>query len=617
MSLLLNTLPALMPTLPALGQVAAFLAIVAGLATIGAGLRIVTGNRDAVAAADLVVGWGLVVVLFVVGNSLLAIPLTILALLTGLAALVFAIVLIRRKAVPMGGGIVKLLVLLLPILAVTASMQASEGDDFGTWLPNLRYLVLFDHFPGPGLEPTDSQFPAYPPAGAIVAYLVSLLSGQLSETAIDRFNLILLGALALLLIRTFRDEPPGSERAVRWRDAAIALAFVTLFSPTFVPRLVLANYAECATAVSLAFAVILGLRLVQTDSRPGPALMLQATAVFAALVMTKQSTLALFGLLLIGLAMVARRTPRRLGWALTPFLVALAMLLVWKHHVMLLGGGEMPISAFDTWHWNVLPETLGSMLTVTHNKSGYFGLSALIVLVGLWTLIKGGSQPLAITQVFTILFLGFNAFLLWTYIAVFIGNEGSSAASFWRYNTQLGGVQLVTLAALLGVVWRRKAETATRNRIVAVWGTISLLVLIAGPVLGAGLLRFDIHKVKMHIAEVAPELKAMLPPGTKVWFIDPPKVGMHNQMEYNLGYGTQLADRISYYSTEEDYANFAANEISDYAYVLNSSETLETAIALTLPVGASHLIHRDQTGQWRIVKSWLFKGFVRASDLKY
>jgi len=277
----------------------------------------------------------------------------------------------------------------------------------------------------------------------------------------------------------------------------------------------------------------------------------------------------------------------------------------------------MPIAPFGTWQWNVLPETLGSMLTVARNKSGYFELSVLIVLAALWALVRSGGRDVSIAGVFAILFVGFNAFLLWTYIAVFIGNEGSSAASFWRYNTQLGGVQLVTLAALLGVAWRRRAETATRNRIVAAWGAISLVVLVAGPVLGAGLLRFDVHKVKMHIAEVAPDLKALLPPGAKVWFVDPPRVGMHNQMEYDLGYGRQLAGIISYYTEDDFYAGFAQNRVSEYAYVLNSSDKLETAIALSLPPGASYLIRRDETGQWRIVKSWPFKGFVQASDLKY
>jgi len=617
LSLLLSTLPALVPTLSALGQVAAFLVVITGLATIGAGLRLSAGNRDAVASADLVVGWGVVVVLFIIGNSLMGIPLRVLAILAGLAALFFGFRLARRRELPMGSGILKLLVLLIPILAVTASMQASEGDDFGTWLPNMRYLVLFDHFPAPGLEPTDSQFPAYPPAGAIVAYLVSLLSGQLSETAVDRFNLSLLCAVALLLIRTFRDEQPGAERSVRWRDASIALAFVTLFSPTFVPRLVLANYAECATATALAFTAVLALRLVQSETRPGLALVLQTAAVSAALVMTKQSTLALFGLLLIGLSVVALRTPRRLVWGGLPFILPLGMLLIWKHHVMLLGGGEMPIAPLATWQWDVVPETLGSMLTVTRNKTGYFGLAAVIVLIGLWSMVKGGSRVLSITQIFTVLFLGFNAFLLWTYVAVFIGNEGSSAASFWRYNTQLGALQLVALAAIFGTVWRKTAETTTKNRITAAWGAISLTVLVAGPILGVGLLRFDVHKVKQHIATVAPEMKALLPANAKVWFVDPPKVGMNNQMEYDLGYGTQLAGVISYFTHDTLYRHYLENGLSEYAYVLNSTPKLEEAIGVSLPTGASYLIQRETPGHWRIVKSWPFVGFASARDLKY
>jgi len=619
MTFLLANGPALLPSSEALGGLVALLGVMAALASLGAALRVAAGGDDALACADLVVGWAAAVLVLVLGGALFGLALTPLALGLAGAALASAVLLFHRRVMPMGDGLGWGLLLLTPVLLVTASLFPSESDDFGTWLPNLRYLALFDHFPGAGLPVSDSQFPGYPPAGTLIGYLTGRAGGLLAETALCRFNLVLLLALALLMLDTARIAAASSGRTIGAPATALALAAATLASPTFVPRLVLANYAETATAVTLAFAAVLGLRLVIRSPRPGWGLALQTTLAFALLVLTKQSTLALFVLLTVGLTGLAfgaggLRRPLRL---LPPVLAALAALLLWKHQVAVLGGGEMQIGAFDRWQWEILPEILDSMLTVAGNKLGYFGLSAVLVGTGLAALRRRPDPALAILPLYAVLFLGFTLFLTWIYLAVFFGYEGRSAASFWRYNTQLGAVQLVALAALAGAAWQHGHAHPLGHRLFAITATVAMVGLILGPVVAVRNLRFDLNPVKAHIAFSVKEARTLLPPDARIWYVDPPRIGLANQIDYDLGFGPQVAGTISYFEPESTYHSLLEDGRAAFAYVLNASPALEAAVGLALPEGASYLIARNAPGQWHQVRAWPYRDFTSARAIKY
>jgi hypothetical protein len=324
------------------------------------------------------------------------------------------------------------------------------------------------------------------------------------------------------------------------------------------------------------------------------------------------------GLLILALIVVGIESPRRLIRLAPALLTAGCLLLVWKHQVRILGGGEMAIGDFAAWQWSALPATLESMLTVSLNKPGYFALAIGMCLVGPWLLWRRGrSRVSSILVLFTVLFLGFNVFLTWTYIAVFFGYEGISAASFWRYNTQLGAVQLVALAALAGACWRRFGDSPAKARIGAIIGTVCLAIVLIGPIAGAGFLRFDVHKVKAHVAAVAKEMRPLLPPDAKVWYVDPPRTGLNNHLEYYLGFGVQVAGSITYFTPEDQYRPLLESGRGRFAYVINPTPGLERAVGLALPDGASYLIERDPETGWRIIKSWPFKGFASAKDLKY
>ena len=159
----------LSPWLPAGAQLlalAGLLVVFVGFAAIGA----VIGGRDRLAEADPLVGWGVVAGLFAVAGGVFDASLTVLALISALLALLAGVILWRRGEGPLERGLARVLLWMAPLLLATASMGPSQWDEFTQWLPNARYLVLFDAFPGPGHPVSDSVFPGYPPAISIVFF---------------------------------------------------------------------------------------------------------------------------------------------------------------------------------------------------------------------------------------------------------------------------------------------------------------------------------------------------------------------------------------------------------------------------------------------------------------
>lgn len=594
-------------------QACALLAVAAGFSAIGAAARLLAGGDRALPEADLLVGWALVATLFIVAGSLTPVPFTVLAGLTALAAVAaFAILAWRRHPIlPAGAG--RTLVLLIPILLVTLSQIPSENDDFSQWLPNLRYLATVDHFPGPGLPISDSVFPAYPYATTIVAYLAGKLAGGLALTGVDRFNLLLLASLGLLLGRLFRGDAPARPG---WAAAACGLAAVTLLSPTFVPKLVLSAYADAATSVALAFAAVLSLRAVE-DERPSPALLLQIAAAFAAVLLTKQANLVLLVLLLAGVALTTRSAAGHLAPLAISLGAALLAALAWRHQVGLIGGGEMGARSFGEWQFSVLPEILESMWTVMYNKGVYFGLALVLCWLGFASLRRrDGSAPLAI--VFAITFLGFTAFLLWVYLAVYIGYEGRSAASFWRYHTQLGGLLLAATATVAGHLWRR-SEARRPGWLPQALKVACLVGVVAGPVVAARHLRFDIHPVKAHVRAAVADMAGILPPDATLLVADPRGSGFFNNfVRWHLGLASKAkaVGGLSAFTPAGQVAPTLAATAPSHIYLLTSTPEVEATLGLTPPPEASSLLAHTASG-WAVVRSWPFQGFHAPRDVKY
>ena len=605
----------LLPDTTQLLQCLALLVVAAGFIAIGAACRALVKDAKTLPEADLLVGWALVATVFTVLGTLTPISFIWLALAVAIAALAALALLIRHNLPLLPAGAAKLALLLVPILLATMSMLPAENDDLAQYLPNLRYLMVVNHFPGAGRPASDSALAAYPYTLAMVGYLAGKLSGTLADNAVNQFNLLLLGTQALLLIRLFHG--PRETKSIGWGEAAVALVFVTLLAPTFVPKLVLSNYADCATSVALAFSAALAIRVLTERDPPGPGGLIQLCLCCAALILPKQANMVLFLLFAIGMAVAMARMPRRLPALPLVGLGAAVPYLVWRVQVAAMGGaGEQSVVPFAKWQFDVLPHTIGQIGIIVLNKGGYFAVAGLLCLVAAWALVRGPNPAERLTVVFATVFVGFTVFLLWVYVAVYIGYEGWSAASFWRYHTELGGLELAAAAALIGGWWH--LAEGRRPALPFRLATLGCLVLaLAGPIVGARFLRSDIHPVKDHMRAVAIEMATMVPAGATVLVVDANGSGLSPKLvDWYMGFGTQVHGEISAFTPAAAVGPTLANTTASYVYLLSWNEAIESALGQALPPGASHLLIRAGTG-WAPVKSWRFDGFATPNDFKY
>ncbi|OAN55276.1 hypothetical protein A6A04_11515 [Paramagnetospirillum marisnigri] len=576
-----------LPSASQLLALAGVLVVACGFSVIGAAL----GGRDRLPEADLLVGWSVVALVFVVFGGWLGFALTPLAVLSALLAFGAGVVLWRRGEPMLDRDSLKVMAWMAPLLLATASMAPSQWDEFTQWLPNSRYLVLFDHFPGAAHPPSDSVFPAYPPGITVVYLLVSRLGGGFFDTIAPWFNLLLLAATARLAVRLFRgdDQPTG------WTVCAWGVLAVTSLGTTFVPKLVLSGYADTATAVAVAFSAVLGLRL-----RQGRAPVIQFGFVFALLPMTKQGNFALMGLLLVALGLDAllRREPlmhlgRRLALGLLPMALAV---LAWRLHVTA-GVGELSVRPPATWEWHLLPAMLTSMKDVALSKGGYFGFGLVLVVLA----VAGRGRSRLVT-LFALCFLGYNLFLLFVYLAILAGYESANAASFWRYNTHLGLFQMLVLALVAGEALRRLGlwgRPDLRRAALALGG----LAAVAVPFAALKWIRFDRNPAKLDAYRVIREMTPLVPFGAPMLTVDARGTGFYgNFASYHMGYGRRMVANVTTFNVDGLGQGLAAYRPA-YLWVRTLNPAVVAVLGLPLDERASHLLAAEGTG-WRVVKSW-------------
>ncbi len=573
----------MVPSAAQLLSLAGLLAVALGFTLIGAAL----GGRDRLPEADLPVGWAVVAGLFTVAGGVLDVPLTVLAVVSLVMAGGAALVLWRRGEPPVDRGGVTVLLAMLPLLLTTASMQPSQWDEFSQWLPNARYLALFDAFPGPSHPASDSVFPGYPPGVTVVFYLVGRLIGHFTDTVAPWFNLLLLAASARLMVRLFRgDDTVGG-------GAAWGVLGVTILATTFVPKLVLSSYADTATAVAVGFSAVLGLRLWEG----GRGRALQFALVFALLPMTKQGNFALMGLLVLALDWESWRQGGRwrLSWAIlaVALVPAVVATLAWRLHVSG-SGGDMSIRAVSDWQWPLLPEILTSMRHVAAAKGGYFGLGLVMVGLAAWRRPEHRLVPL-----FAVVFVGYNAFLLFVYLAILGGYESANAASFWRYNTHLGSLQMLVAALLAGGLWRRFGGRRIGRAAMVVGGLAAVVV----PFAGQKYIRFDLSPVKLHARATIAEMAGLLPAGARLMVIDAHGTGFFsNYANYHLGFGSHVVSSMTAFNAPA-IADQVAKVKPDFIWVRTQTPAVAAVLGQPLDEAASHLLAREAAG-WRVLKSW-------------
>ena len=218
----------------------------------------------------------------------------------------------------------------------------------------------------------------------------------------------------------------------------------------------------------------------------------------SALVNIKQDSVALAASVVASSAVLAllQRDARLRSLALLLLAAAPATLLylAWRWYVPRhFAAGELTLLPFVQWQFDLIPQILGSMAGVLLEKA-YFSLTVIAAVVALaWRWRRRGLDlPTRVAALFAGVALLYNAALFFTYIAHFDNEIGASAHSYFRYNSHLGLLLMLTLTLLaratfvergwaLRSVWRCAAPAAVVG-----------LALIS-PVVFFGFLRFDLE----------------------------------------------------------------------------------------------------------------------------
>ncbi len=573
------------------------------------------GGRYRIAEATPVFGWSVAVTVLtalnaIAGTSFVHVAIGLLVL-SGLAA-AWAW---RDGLSPFPPGGWRVAVLLLPALIIASAMVPSQWDEFSHWVPTLRFLSEFHAFPNAETPVTGGFFPAYPYNWSLLGYLGGLIGLGYLDNLGGLLNLLLLGCFGMLAARLAVRGAGGDPETDRgWKWAGLAVVLATLVNPTFVEKIVLTAYADTSTAVATAFTLVFGWMLIEalgeTKRQRGRSLAWQFALSAAVLVNIKQSNPALLGLIVIGLVALAWRDPRiefrRFARHLPVMLgLPLIMFAIWRFHVMT----ELPPSAeagflpFSQWSLGDAHLVLWRMLTVAIQKTGHFGLGVAAVVIGVMAWRRCHTPLRRLAFLTAVLFVGFNGFLWVMYLTQFGQYDALRAASFWRYNMQIGLAVLAFAAFAGGVLWKERVAQHVNLRRVG-WLPLAL-ALIAPPVF-AHKLRFDLEPPKPHFHAVGAALSETLPAGATVTLFDVHGSGesFHLTRYYMWKKPITLTGYLSAYQTVD--AAIVRHRLDGVSHVLvhSANAPVRAALGLPLPRGTSYLIARGTDDTWSVVGSW-------------
>ncbi|MCH8859156.1 MAG: hypothetical protein IID54_06190 [Proteobacteria bacterium] len=424
------------------------------------------GGRERERYADPIFGWAVAALVFTLAGVFVALPFTFLAIGLALAAAGSAVFIYRRDGAIYPASALKMGLLAIPLILLSSAMVASQWDEFSHWLPSSRFLFESDAFPTAANPETGASFPAYPYGWPLMNYLSSRLAGRFVENTGGMFNVLLLLTFGLLIAKIIRrglGDVAG--RAPGWALIALGGLAVTLLNPTFVQKLVLTAYSDGPTAATVGFAGVLGWFMLDAlaagEKSRARRLALQMGLIMLVMINIRQANLVLFVMLTGGVAVAGWRDPTiRLAELarLLPLMIVppLLIFLVWRFHVSSgLSGAEFTVGAVSEWLIGNIPEILARMLLILSKKGAYLVLALTAIGFGVagFFRVRGSFDRLAI--IVGAIFLGYNAFLLFTYVSVFGERDALRAVSLWRYNMHLGPLGVAFAAYGLALLWKK------------------------------------------------------------------------------------------------------------------------------------------------------------------
>jgi len=453
---------------------------------------------------QLVVGWGGLAMVLTLWGALLPLPLW--WPLLGIVGLAISALLLPRAALGREEWLTlgRLAVLSLPLWAMLLTAAPSQPDTFLNLLPNAAYL--YDHavFPADARPPAHSYLPGAPYNLQLWAYLAGAVLADFPGAAMAHINVLLYLLSGLLLARVLRplmDDPTDAAEpsTPSWGAIALGLLLAIPLNPGFVPRIDFSEYTDASVTVLVAMAAwlaALGLRALREGRRVGATLWSLAL-VLAALVNVKQESAALVAAMLPGIAVLSLADRNVRFWRgmrafLPTLLPAAALYLLWRWYVLgHFASGELKLMAPERWHWDLLPQILAGIGSEIREKGFFYAVLALafLPLLGVFTR-RGIDLTVRLSALLLGAFIGYNAFLLFVYIAHFSPEQSVEAHSYFRYSKHLSLLMMLVLAACA----TERLGLRLRQGWASFGGMLATLIWLALPFGFAERLRFDLSQ---------------------------------------------------------------------------------------------------------------------------
>lgn len=509
-------------------------------------------------------------------------------------------------------ALLRITVLAVPLWLIMLTARPSQPDTFLNLLPNAAYLHDYAMLPTDAGPPSHSYLPGAPYDLQLWAYLAGLALPELPASAMAHINVLLHLLFGLLLARVVQFSGREDTVAPSWGATAFGLLLATGLNPGFVPRIYFASYSEASVAVSLGAAGWLAAKSlggVAADERPWHDLGALAL-VLAALVNIKQEAIAFVAALALGvgvLALAGRRGTRlrALAFHIPAFLPAAALYLVWRWFVLVsFQEGELKLKPLDQWRWDMLPQVFHRIGEIVMGKGVFFTLLALAVVLLAHRLMRRGlDQPTRLLALLVAVFLGYNAFLLFTYVAHFSPEMSADAHSFFRYNTHLSLLLVIALTTLARNVISEQGRIPgpSRRRIAA---AAAVLIATLAPLLFVKRLRFDLVMPQPLVRALGTDTAERLQPGDHLALVLPGDNGsVAAMLESVLRYEAprwptlQLSVRDTFDGTT--LAELASSGATK-ALITCTPEGVEG-----LPAGQPVLLERQQD-RWHVLQAWRY-----------
>lgn len=498
-------------------------------------------------------------------------------------------------------ALARVLVLSAPLLAVMASARLSQPDTFLNLVPNAAYLYDHGMFPAADRPEAHSFLPGAPYNLQMAGFIAGLITPQFPATALIGFNVVLQLAAGLLLARMVV-ENKDQTAAPGWGATAFGLLLAMALNPGFVPRYHLSSYSEPSVMVVLAFAGYLALCHDAVATR-------LLAAVLAALVEIKQDSVALaFGVVLAAAIQPRQADENRSAIVMRAVLVAIpaaAIYLAWNWYVrshFVASGAELTWMPLSRWQFGRLPEVFRQIAGIMIEKIVFFGpliIALAAFAVQLWRGGGLGSIGQRAGLVLLTVTVVYNAALLLTYVGHFSSQMAADAHSYFRYNTHLALLLMVTLVLMLRKpAWMWFATISPHWR--RLLSGLAIVVLLASPIVFFRFLRFDLETPQLRAWNLEKRLAAMVGPDDRIALILP---GDNGSLFAVLGGLLRMTPPRRPNVILDDVRAFKPNILDRFTHDRWALISCTPTDLSGVPSGEAALYAHDVAG-WRLVDQW-------------